>query len=192
MSDRILGIIPARAGSKRLPGKNTLLAGGKPLLAWTLEAARKSQVIDKLVVSTDDQDVDDIACRYGCAVHRRSPELASDTAESIDVVLDVLDSYVGFDVVVLLQPTSPLRTAEDIDTAYQLLAHRDSCVSIAFIDGRPVLNGAVYVSRVPWLRQSRAFVDGATVPYCMPPERSVDIDTREDFEQATVRLDWDG
>jgi CMP-N,N'-diacetyllegionaminic acid synthase len=117
---RVLGLIPARGGSKGLPGKNIHVIGGKPLIAWTIEAARKSAYLDRLVLSSDADEIMNCAREFGCDVpFRREPALATDTATSIDVVLDALVRCPGFDWVVLLQPTSPLRTAQDIDATLE-------------------------------------------------------------------------
>jgi CMP-N,N'-diacetyllegionaminic acid synthase len=121
---RILAVIPARGGSKRLPRKNVLPLGGKPLIEWTISAAIASGVIHKTVVSSDDEEILSISRQSGVATRNRPDTLASDTASTVDVVLDVIEAEeeVGnyFDVVVLLQPTSPLRSAEDISKAYHV------------------------------------------------------------------------
>lgn len=139
-SKKVLGIIPARGGSKGLPRKNILVAGKKPLIAWTIEAARKSTVIDRLILSSDDEEIIKIAEEYGCDVPFRRPRsIASDEATSIDVVLHALDIFPEFEYVVLLQPTSPLRTSEDIDAAFRLLQihSAQSCVSISRVELSP-------------------------------------------------------
>jgi N-acylneuraminate cytidylyltransferase/CMP-N,N'-diacetyllegionaminic acid synthase len=119
---RVLGIIPARAGSKRLPGKNTRLLGGRPLAAWTFQAASASTSLTKVCLSTDDRSLCDIARAYGIdAPFLRPAELASDTATSVSVMLHAIEHYERheefFDAVVLLQPTSPFREASTIDRA---------------------------------------------------------------------------
>jgi CMP-N,N'-diacetyllegionaminic acid synthase len=131
---RVLGVIPARGGSKGLPGKNIREVGGKPLLAWTIEAARSSSCIDRVILSSDDQQIIDVARRHDCEVpFVRAPGLASDTAPTIAVVLDALDRCPGYEWVILLQPTSPLRTAADIDAAFALCleACAPACVSVS-------------------------------------------------------------
>jgi N-acylneuraminate cytidylyltransferase len=136
---RVLGLITARGGSKGLPGKNVLPAAGRPLIAWTIDAARASRSIDHLILSTDDPAIADVARGCGCDVpFLRPAPLASDTATSIDVVLHALDAVPGFDVVVLLQPTSPLRTARDIDDTCALLtAHTPAVVSVSPVEQSP-------------------------------------------------------
>ena len=131
---KILAIIPARGGSKRLPRKNVLSLGGKPLIAWSIEAGIQSDYIDKVVVSTEDDEIAAVARKYGAEVpFMRSVDLATDEAASIDVVLEVISRLENdnkyYDLVVLLQPTSPLRLAEDIDNAVEQLERRnDSAV----------------------------------------------------------------
>lgn len=130
---RVLAVIPARGGSKGLPGKNILPVNGRPLLAWTVDAARASRHIDRYILSSDDPAIIDAARSLGCeAPFQRPAALATDTATSIDVVLHALDAVGGYDVVVLLQPTSPLRTAEDIDAACERFAASGapSCVTV--------------------------------------------------------------
>ncbi|MDN3545724.1 MAG: cytidylyltransferase domain-containing protein [Roseateles asaccharophilus] len=113
---RVLAIIPARGGSKGIPDKNIAPLGGMPLIGWTVKAARASEHIDEVILSSDDDKIIDEARKLGCnAPFKRSPMLATDTSASIDVVMDALDRTPGYDIVVLLQPTSPLRTAADID-----------------------------------------------------------------------------
>jgi CMP-N,N'-diacetyllegionaminic acid synthase len=123
----VLGIVPARAGSKGLPGKNTKDLCGKPLIAWTIEKALMSIYIDEIVVSTDSKDIADIAVRFGAvAPFLRPAPLATDEASSYSLVEHCLDFYyasrdVEFDYVVLLEPTSPLRRDTDIDQVLEKL-----------------------------------------------------------------------
>src|SRR5690606_26687216 len=116
---KVLAIIPARAGSKRIPNKNLRELCGTPLIGWTLKDLHKSKYIDHSYVSTDSLEIQKVASRYGIdADPLRSEDLASDTSSSIDVVLDIINERKkGYDIVVLLQPTSPLRRIEDIDAA---------------------------------------------------------------------------
>jgi CMP-N-acetylneuraminic acid synthetase len=121
--DRVLGLIPAKGGSTRLPRKNILPLGGRPLIAWTVEAARESGVIDRLIVSTEDREVADIACDLGVEVpFIRPEELARDPAGVVEVALHALDelerSGDQFDSMIILMPTCPFRNADDIRVAY--------------------------------------------------------------------------
>jgi CMP-N,N'-diacetyllegionaminic acid synthase len=113
----ILAIIPARGGSKGIPLKNVREVGGKPLIAWTITEAKKSKLIDRLILSSDDDQIIKVAQEYGCeAPFVRPPELALDDTPGIEPVLHAIGSLSKqYDYVVLLQPTSPLRSVEDID-----------------------------------------------------------------------------
>lgn len=121
----ILAVVPARAGSKRLPGKNLLPLLGKPLIRWTLEAALESQAIDKLVVSSDDEAILAEGEHLGLHTVRRPANLASDTASTFDVLVHALESLETEGVrparLMLLQPTSPLRGAYDIRAAVRCM-----------------------------------------------------------------------
>jgi CMP-N,N'-diacetyllegionaminic acid synthase len=118
---RVLAVIPARAGSKGLPGKNVANLGGRPLVEWTMEAASTSSYVDDVCVTTDDPRVVELAHARGVRVIERPTELASDTAAASAVVLHALDHSPSADVLVYLQPTSPFRTSAHIDAALELL-----------------------------------------------------------------------
>ncbi|EZP67967.1 acylneuraminate cytidylyltransferase family protein [Pseudomonas sp. CCUG 57209] len=141
---KILAIVPARGGSKRLPGKNIKVLGGRPLIAWTIEAAQQSGVVTDVVISTDDVAIADVARTFGGSVLSMRPaHLATDIASSFDVVVQVLDEYEtahgAVDGVMLLQPTSPFRSAESIRRAvlqYQQDVSR-SVVSVAAASSHP-------------------------------------------------------
>lgn len=130
--DSIICIIPARGGSKGLPGKNIKMLNGKPLIGWTIEAAQDSKYIEKIVVSSDDDKILDVSRQYGIDVMRRSKKLATDSAGTVDVVREVLDSQdENYEFVLLLQCTSPLRKAKHIDEAIEmLLASKDKADAI--------------------------------------------------------------
>ncbi len=118
---KTLALIPARSGSKGIPRKNIRLLGGKPLIAWSIEAALASTYIDSVIVSTDDTEIADIGRQYGAEIpFMRPPELALDTTPGMDPVLHAIDLLPDFDHVLLLQPTSPLRTTDDINRCIQL------------------------------------------------------------------------
>lgn len=222
--DSVIALITARGGSKGLPRKNVLLAKGKPLVAWTVEAAISSKCVDRVVLSSDDDEIMAAAKSAGCEIPFRRPDhLASDIASSMDVVLHALEQLPGYEYVVLLQPTSPLRTAADIDAAFSLMHERaaPSCVSVCEADLSPywmyrvagdntlqrlipedegimrrqdlppiyVLNGAIYIARIDWLRANKSFIGEETVAYLMAKERSLDIDTKEDFEIFRSRIE---
>lgn len=141
---RFLGLILARGGSKRLPRKNLLPLAGKPLLAWTVEAALAAGQLHRVILSTDDQEIAAIGRAHGAEVpFLRPAELASDTASGLDVILHALrtlaDRGQHYDYLVLLQPTSPLRTAADIDAAIDLLLQKqaDAVISVCQTDHPP-------------------------------------------------------
>jgi N-acylneuraminate cytidylyltransferase len=136
----VLALIPARGGSKGLPGKNIMPLGGRPLIQWTIDAARGSRFVDRVVLSSDDETIIEIAARGGCEVpFRRPAPLASDTAAMVDVALHALEAVPSHDVLVLLQPTSPLRTSTDIDAACELFTSSGapSCVSVSLTEQSP-------------------------------------------------------
>lgn len=135
----ILGIIPARGGSKGLPGKNIRMLAGKPLIAWTIDSAKKSKYIDELIVSTDDKKIAEVSKKRGAKVPFIRPrELSTDKATSIDVMIHALDYFknkgICFDYMIMLEPTSPLREVEDIDSSIEMLINnRSRAVSIVGI-----------------------------------------------------------
>lgn len=140
-----IAIIPARSGSKGLPDKNIKLLHDKPLLAYSIEAAEKSGLFDCIHVSTDSERYEQIAREYGADVpFLRNEELSGDTAGSWDVVRWVLRQYAArgqrFDMVTLLQPTSPLREAEDIRQAYRTFQEKsaDAVVAVCEMDHSPL------------------------------------------------------
>lgn len=125
---QILGLIPARGGSKGVPHKNIIEINGKPLISYSIETgllAKNNGMIDELVVSTDDKEIGDIAKKAGATVPFIRPDyLSNDTAKSVDVIIHALKFYKdlnrNFDAVLLLQPTTPLRTYDDIKNAVEL------------------------------------------------------------------------
>lgn len=217
---RVLGLIPARGGSKGIPHKNILPLGDRPLIAWTIEAALGSMYIDYVALSSDDDTIIDVARRYGCNVpYKRDASLAGDESATLDVVFDALDRLPGFEWVVLLQPTSPLRTTADVDgcIAAMVAANAPAAVSVRPAEEHPylvfqtsadgrlrhfasppvgaslrrqdlppawILNGAIYVANVGWLRHQRSFLSTDTVAYSMPLDRSDDIDTPDDLDRV--------
>lgn len=137
----VLGIIPARGGSKGVPRKNIRNLGGKPLIAWTIEEARKSKYIDRLILSSEDAEIIAIAEQWGCEVpFVRPQELAQDETPGIAPVLHAIETLEDkYDYVVLLQATSPLRSAEDIDGCLELVIRQcaSSGVSVTEPDKSP-------------------------------------------------------
>ena len=139
---RVLALITARGGSKGLPGKNVRPLGGRPLVAWSIAHALASKFIDRVVISSDDPAIIAAACDAGAeAPFVRPAELSGDTVASIPVVLHALDALDNdYDLVVLLQPTSPLRLTSDIDGAIQ------TCLAA----GAPSCIGVVEPAKSPW------------------------------------------
>lgn len=210
----LLGLIPARAGSRRLPGKNLLPLDGKPLLAHTCDAALAAGVFSALYVNTDSPEIADAArsCRVPCPT-LRPPALADDSARTRDANNFLLRFLLArgecFDALMVLQPTSPLRTAEDIRFAWDLFRENAPCavesvspVGPAHSLGRLArdggfeslgngetlhrLNGAIFLySLDDYLHEH---TPARTLAYVMPACRGVDIDTFEDLQYAECLL----
>lgn len=137
MEDRRLAIIPARGGSKGIPSKNIVKLDNIPLIAYSIQAALRSQKISRVVVSTDSDEISAVASKFGAEVVKRPTELTQDHSPIVDVIvhcLDVLELKENYhpDPIVLLQPTSPLRTHHHIDAAFRLLEKRtcDAVISV--------------------------------------------------------------
>ena len=143
-----LYIIPARGGSKGIPRKNIKQLGGRPLIAYTIDTAKEAQCVTGgyILLSTDDKEIAEVACRCGLEVeYMRPAELAADTTGSREVILDAMEwaerRGIYFDSVVLLQPTSPMRVADDILGAMKLFTHgTDMVVSVCESDANPYYN----------------------------------------------------
>lgn len=139
---KVIALIPARGGSKRLPRKNVLPLNGKPLIAWSIDAANNCPYIDKVLVSTDDQEIADVALQFGAEVPELRPEhLASDTAKTESVLIYTLEKFgKGDEILVLLQPTSPLRTTQHINEALELFIEKQalSVVSVTPCEHSPL------------------------------------------------------
>jgi len=146
---KVLAIIPARGGSKRLPRKNVLPLQGKPLIAWSIDAGLKSQYVDRVVVSTDCDEIAEISQQFGADVpFMRPADIAGDTATTNSVILNMINTLSRtelFDIVVILQPTSPLRTALDIDDALEKLDFKqaDGVVSVCECEHSPLWSNII-------------------------------------------------
>src|SRR3989344_1610132 len=170
---KVLGVITARGGSKSIPRKNIKDLAGKPLIAYTIEAAHKSGVFDRVILSTDDQEIADVAKRFGCEVpFMRPAELAEDTTPHLPVMQHAvrwLKENQGYesDYVAILQPTAPLRQSFHFKEALELLKRleADSVVSVIEIPGHfhPLwamkINkhslGTLYVSDEPFRKRPK-------------------------------------
>jgi CMP-N,N'-diacetyllegionaminic acid synthase len=136
---RVLGLVPARAGSKGVPRKNVTIVAGRPLICYTADAALSSQRLSRVILSTEDTEIAEVGRRCGLDVPFLRPgDLAQDTSPMLPVVLHALqwleESGDRFDAVCLLQPTSPLRRAEDIDGAIELLQRSRADSVISFVE----------------------------------------------------------
>lgn len=221
----MIAIIPARGGSKGLPGKNIRLLNGKPLIAHAIDCALHAKSIDRVIVSTDDQQIADVARKFGAEVPFLRPDyLASDTAQAVDNYIYTIDRLskawrTPIDAFVVLLPTTPLRISADVDRAVELFHEKNADSVISYTpEAHPIRwhkyltednafesilddtianrqdlrvsyypNGAVYVFRTSMIKQRLYYTD-KSYAYVMPRERSVDIDTIDDFEYAEFLL----
>ena len=135
----VVGLIPARAGSRELPGKNMIDTCGKPLIQWTIDAALSCGYLDRVIVSTDDPSVKITAACQDVDVLDRPAELSGDSATAAQVIAHALDASVTEDLLVYLQPTSPLRETSDINAALELLTTRgaEAVVSVTGVSEHP-------------------------------------------------------
>ena len=212
---KIIAIIPARGGSKGIPRKNIKILAGKPLIAWSIEAAKKSKHLDRVIVSTEDKEIAKISKEWGAEVVKRPEELARDDSKTIDLIpplLDVLEerNYVP-DVIILLQPTSPLRSVRHIDESIETFLEGgydsliSACPSHVFIwrirengaisvnydfkkrqrrqDIEPEYreNGAIYILERGSLMREKTIPCGRIGLYIMPEENSFEIDKEFDL-----------
>lgn len=209
----VLAIVPARGGSKGIPRKNLAPCAGRPLVDWTLQAATESRFITHRVLSSDDDEILDRGRSYfGFAGLQRPEELAQDDTATEPVMMHAIGAAVQTDLIVLLQPTSPLRTADHIDMAIALLLDSgvDSIVSVvpthAYLwdDSGPLYterlrrqdmkpwyeeNGAIYVTtREQWeLTGNR--IGGRVALYVMDEVQRLQVDSPADLEMASFLLE---
>ncbi|MBI35453.1 MAG: N-acylneuraminate cytidylyltransferase [Flavobacteriales bacterium] len=221
----MLAIIPARGGSKGLPEKNIKPLLGKPLIAYTIEAAKKSKYITKIFVSTDCEKIAETAIKHGAECpHLRPEHLASDTALSIDTYKYVInklntESEKKVDEFVVLQPTSPLRNSTDIDNAVSMFFEKQADSVISYTpESHPISwhkhldeenrfvdifqeelknrqdykvsyypNGAIYIFKSSIIEQNKYYTENSFA-YILDKNKSIDIDTIDDFEYAEFLL----
>lgn len=196
-------IIPARGGSIRIPGKNKRLFYGKPIIAYSIEAAKESRLFDDIWVSTDDNEIASIAVQFGAKWHPRSKELSENDVGTQEVVADALREIYSRKppyFACCVYPCSPLLTAWDLldaerhlrfsNAAYVVSVQRDPLAdagcfyfgtSLAFIEGIP-LYGAHYP--MPANRTQDAWIQGRTIAYGLPANRVCDINTMDDWIRA--------
>jgi len=216
---KILAVILARGGSKRIPEKNIKLLKNKPLIAYTLEEAEKCTLLDRIVISSDDEKILDICRTYKCTLQTRPKELAEDSTPSIDVLQYVMketEQQEKYDVIVLLQPTSPLRKSAAIEECIRMLIDHtvDSVQTITKAKEHPsimfkkesdhfvfnskefqdpkgeyyVLNGAVYAVTASVLKSGTLY-GARNKSVIMDQSESIDIDTMDDWIIAEQRLE---
>lgn len=199
MSHNILGITPARGGSKGIPHKNIKEIAGKPLIAWTIEAARNSRLLDRYVVSTEDEEISEVVRRCGAEVLYRPPELATDEASTLSVLHNVVEQ-IPCNIVVLLQATTPVRKQglidecirEFIDNGYDSLATGFICKYVEYgknelgrqdIKGFFYDDGNVYVIKADLIRKGDRY--GKKLGRKIISKReNIDIDDDFDFWMA--------
>ena len=212
---KVVALIPARGGSKGIPRKNLSDLCGQPLIAWSISSARRCSYFDEVWVSTDDDEIQDVALSFNARVHRRNPLTATDTASSESVVLDFLEQHPDIDIICMIQPTSPLTLPEHFSEALKLMREQkaDSVVTVSrqhkFIwsaEGSPqnydpaqrprrqewagelVENGAFYFTIASKFLETQNRLAGKTCVYEMPSDFSADIDCVEDLHLCEFRL----
>jgi len=212
---RFLAVVPARGGSVSVPRKNIKPLHGRPLIAYTLEQARRVAEIDLTVVSTDDTEIAAVARGLGVRVIARPAALATNEASTEQALIHALDALEGeawFDYVMVLQPTSPLRSAETVRTCMSRIAASDapSLVTVNEVhesvgrvengwfrrldpsaarrrqDREPLYSecGSVYICRVDHLRQTGSLVADRWLAVQVPQEETLDINSPTDFTIA--------
>lgn len=136
--EKVLALIPARAGSKGIKNKNLALLGGKPLLYYTISEAKKVRCIDTIVVSSDGDSILDYARLQGVEIIKRPSELAGDFSQTSEVVAHALGHFKDFSEIIILQPTSPFRTCSDIENAYKIFASKNAnaLISVEHADNK--------------------------------------------------------
>ncbi len=141
--ERVIAVIPARGGSKGVPRKNIVPLGGKPLVAWSIETALTVEPVDRTIVSTDDEEIAAVALQHGAEVYRRPARLASDTALVIDALRDLIGTLKAEGengcIMVLLEPTCPFRSADDVNACLTALVRgaKDSVATFTPADLNP-------------------------------------------------------
>jgi len=186
-----LVLIPARGGSKRLPSKNLRTVGGVPLVGHAVrcgvEYAQQHWEPCRVICDTDSEEIAEEAKRHGAEIpFLREAEFAQDGTSSAATIIRTLERLGADDwsVVTLLQPTSPLRTVEDVRGTRGVWGEMMGVTTFSVTAGTPNPNGAVYVIWAIELRKERSFTGGWCSRYAMPPERSIDINNAEDLAEA--------
>lgn len=221
----MIAIIPARSGSKGLPGKNTINLLGKPMIAYTIEEALKSKYITEVIISTDCKEIENTAVKYGAtSLFLRPNYLATDNAKVIDNYIYTINRlnnefHYSIEEFIVLQPTSPLRTVDDINGAIELFQNNNAHSVVSYteehhpiqwhkyitddgkfenifqdnIQNRQELkktyfpNGAIFIFKYDLIKQGLYYNDNS-YGYIMTQERSIDIDTIDNFNYAEYLL----
>ncbi|MGD9722087.1 MAG: hypothetical protein AB7O59_12405 [Pirellulales bacterium] len=197
MTFQVLGIIPARGGSKRLPRKNVLPLGGKPLVVWTIEAAQRARRLARVVVSSDDAEVLALAAKIDAQLPLARPaEISGDTSPAIDFVRHALSELESrgegpFDAVAILQPSSPLTLSEDMDGTIELLEQSgaDSAVSVMRLDHaiHPLKMKTMQGDRLlPFLEEERGRMAAHELPTIYVRNCSVYVTRRGAIDRGQV------
>lgn len=222
-----LAIIPARGGSKGLPKKNIIDVAGKPLIAWTIEAAIQSRFISDVFVSSDDSGILELSKKLGAKIILRPDNLALDTTATEPVLLHAINWVEAkgeqYDYLILLQPTSPARNALDIDQAVEevIFNNASSLISVYEPDQSPfkalrvnekgslisiindklpskrrqdlpkayMPNGAIYIVSIPEFKKNSSLLTEHCIPFIMPIDKSIDIDTVQDISDFLTLLE---
>jgi CMP-N,N'-diacetyllegionaminic acid synthase len=214
---RALGVIPARGGSKAVPGKNLRLLGGEPLLVHTIRAAQGADLLDRFVVSTDSDEIATAARSAGAEVVMRPPELAADASPTEDALIHALQALdVSPEYVVTLEPTSPLRTPQLIDACIELALAEDADAVLTVVETRELLgkldgnvfrhldqgaprrrqarealyreSSTVYVTRTKVLVESRSVLADPLYAVIAAEDEAIDINSPLDFLVAEAAL----
>ena len=159
LKKKIIAIILARSGSKRLKFKNIKIFNGKPLFVWSMISAYKSKYIDQIYLSTDSKKINELANKNGFKSNQlRNKKLSLDQTSSSEVIFDILSKLqTKFDYFILLQPTSPLRSIRDIDFAIKKTIHNNynSLISVNSINNK--VNGAIYIQKINYFMKNKKF-----------------------------------
>lgn len=213
----MLAIIPAKKISRRLSNKNIKLFSKKPLIVHTINCALKSKYITRVIVSTDSVKIGKIAIKHGAEVpFLRDKNLTKDKVTTWEVCKNVIEKLKkienkDYNYFIYLQPTSPLRTPQDIDNAIKIFRNKKANAVVSVSEAKPsfwyknisskgmliekikdnkknfILNGSIYIFKKNFILKTKANkYDNKTFTYLMPPERSIDIDTLYDFEVAEM------
>lgn len=184
MENKIVALIPARGGSKRLERKNVRLIGGRPMISYAIEACKVSNMIDEVYVSTEDPEIRGVAIEYGAKVVDRPAELAEDKVRTQDVFKHFAEVR-EFDILVSVQANSPNVKTMNIDEAIDMLIKNDLW-EVRSVDSKGLENGAFWV-----LKRKTIYWDGLSVYFGVVTDDAIDIHTAEDLKRAEEMMEND-